>query len=48
MTTLQKVHMMRCAASFDAATYEKSMSRSSCFARLASGAFCKTVYIIEK
>ena len=48
MTTLQKVHMLRCAASFDVATYEKSTSRSSCFARLASGAFCKAVYIIEK
>jgi hypothetical protein len=48
MTTLQKVHMLHCAASFDAATYEKSTSRSSFFARLVSGAFCKAVYIIEK
>ena len=48
MTALQKGHMLRCAASFVVSMCAKSTSHSSCFARLASGTFCKAVYIIKR
>jgi hypothetical protein len=40
---LEKVHLLRCAATFVIAAYEKSTPRSSGFARLVSEAFCKAV-----
>ena len=39
----EKVHILRCASFLFVATYVKSMSHSSVFARLVSGAFCEAI-----